>query len=54
VHFDRAGEGYVISRIDLRAEAEVPGINEEAFQEQTRLPSGTAHFPKLWQASRSA
>jgi hypothetical protein len=34
VHFDRAGEGYVISQIDLRTEAEVPGINEEAFQEQ--------------------
>ncbi len=34
VHFDRAGEGYVISRIDLRAEAEVPGINEGVFQEQ--------------------
>ncbi len=34
VHFDRAGEGYIISRIDLLAEAEVPGINEEVFQEQ--------------------
>lgn len=34
VYFDRAGEGYAISRIDLRAEAEVPGINEEVFQEQ--------------------
>ena len=34
VHFDRAEEGYVINRIDLRTEAEVPGIDEEAFHEQ--------------------
>jgi lipoyl-dependent peroxiredoxin len=34
VHFDRAEEGFVISRIDLRTEAEVPGIDEETFQEQ--------------------
>ncbi len=34
VHFERAEEGYVISRIDLWAEAEIPGINEEVFQEQ--------------------
>jgi osmotically inducible protein OsmC len=34
VHFERAKEGYVISRIDLRTEAEVPGIEEETFQEK--------------------
>ena len=34
VHFERAEEGYVISRIDLLTEAEVPGIDEEAFHEQ--------------------
>ena len=55
VRFDRVGEGYVISRIDLQADAEVPGINEEALQEQAEAAKrGTAQFPKLWQASRSA
>ena len=34
VHFDRAEDGYVISRIDLQTEAEVPGVNEQLFQEQ--------------------
>ena len=34
VLFERGGEGYIISRIDLRTEAEVPGIDEETFQEQ--------------------
>jgi lipoyl-dependent peroxiredoxin len=34
VHFGRAGEGYAISRIDLRTEAEVPGIDEGLFLEK--------------------
>ncbi|MDQ4129215.1 MAG: OsmC family peroxiredoxin [Actinomycetota bacterium] len=34
VRFGRAGEGYAISRIDLRTEAEVPGIDEGLFLEK--------------------
>ena len=34
MHFERAEEGYVISQIELLTEAEVPGIDEEAFHEQ--------------------
>ncbi len=34
VRFGRAGEGYAISRIDLRTEAEVPGVDEELFLER--------------------
>ena len=34
VHFERGEDGYVISRIDLQTEAEVPGVDEEVFQEQ--------------------
>lgn len=34
VHFERAEEGYVINRIELLTEAEVPGIDEEAFKEK--------------------
>jgi osmotically inducible protein OsmC len=34
VHFDRVDAGYQISKIDLRTEAEVPGIDAAAFQEQ--------------------
>jgi lipoyl-dependent peroxiredoxin len=34
VHFGRSGAGYAISRIDLRTEAEVPGVNEELFLEK--------------------
>src|SRR5205807_5754061 len=34
VHLDKAGSGFRISRIDLRTEAEVPGIDEASFQEQ--------------------
>jgi osmotically inducible protein OsmC len=34
VRFGRSGEGYAISRIDLRTEAEVPGVAEELFLEK--------------------
>ena len=30
----RSGEGYEISRIDLRTEAEIPGVDEELFLEK--------------------
>lgn len=34
VRFGRAGEGYAISRIDLRTEAEVSGVDESLFVEK--------------------
>ncbi len=34
VRFGRSGEGYAISRIDLRTEAEVPGVDENLFLEK--------------------
>ena len=34
VRFGRAGEGYAIGRIDLRTEAEVPGVDEGLFLEK--------------------
>src|SRR3712207_293731 len=33
VRFDKVGEGFAITRIDLTTEAEVPGIDEAKFQE---------------------
>ena len=34
VRFGRSGEGYAISRIELRTEAEVPGVDEGLFLEK--------------------
>lgn len=34
VHLDKDGTGFSISRIELECEAEVPGIDDAAFQEQ--------------------
>src|ERR687897_1412626 len=34
VRFGRSGEGYEISRIDLRTEAQIPGVDEELFLEK--------------------
>jgi lipoyl-dependent peroxiredoxin len=33
VHFDKVGEGFAITSIDLSMEAEVPGIDSAKFQE---------------------
>ena len=33
VHFDKVGEGFAITAIDLKTEADVPGIDEARFQE---------------------
>src|SRR5215472_6435267 len=33
VHFDKVGEGFAITSIDLNTEAEVPGIDAAKFQE---------------------
>lgn len=34
VHLEKAGTGFAISRIELECEAEIPGIDDAAFQEQ--------------------
>jgi lipoyl-dependent peroxiredoxin len=36
VHLEKVGEGFKITRIDLDCEAEVPGIDDAAFQEAAR------------------
>jgi osmotically inducible protein OsmC len=36
VHLDKQGQGFAITRIELETEAEVPGIDEAAFQEQAK------------------
>ena len=33
VHLDKDGEGFTITRVHLQSEAEVPGIDEDAFQQ---------------------
>jgi osmotically inducible protein OsmC len=33
VHLDKAGEGFAITRIELRTRASVPGLSNEEFQE---------------------
>ena len=35
VHLDKTDAGFGITKIELRTEAEVPGIDEAAFKEQT-------------------
>jgi len=36
-HIERAGEGFKITHIDLETEAEIPGIDDERFQEQAQV-----------------
>ena len=34
VHLEKVGEGFKITRIELRTEAKIPGISREVFQEK--------------------
>jgi lipoyl-dependent peroxiredoxin len=34
VHIEKVGDGFKITSIDLKTEAEVPGIDEKSFSEQ--------------------
>jgi osmotically inducible protein OsmC len=36
VHLEKVGEGFKITRIELACEAEVPGLDDAAFQEAAR------------------
>lgn len=36
VTFEKQGEGFAITRIDLQTEADVPGIDEATFQSQAK------------------
>lgn len=36
VHLEKVGEGFGITKIDLTTRAEVPGIDEETFQEHAK------------------
>ena len=35
-HLEKVGEGFKITRIELSTEAEVPGVDEDAFQEHAQ------------------
>src|SRR6185295_6758169 len=41
VHLEKVGEGFKITRIDLDTEADVPNIDEAAFQEAARKAKET-------------
>lgn len=34
VHFQKVGEGFAITRIELNTEAQIPGIDQATFQQQ--------------------
>lgn len=36
VHLDKAGGGFAITRIELECEAEIPGLDEGAFQQHAQ------------------
>jgi lipoyl-dependent peroxiredoxin len=46
VHLEPVGGGFEITRIELSAEAEVPGIGEAAFQEQAQAAKNNCPVSK--------
>lgn len=50
VTFDKVGDGFAITRIALDCEAEVPGIDDAAFQEQARAAKENCPISKALRA----
>jgi osmotically inducible protein OsmC len=46
VHLERGGDGFAITRIDLTTEAEVPGLDEAAFQQHAQTAKQTCPVSK--------
>jgi osmotically inducible protein OsmC len=46
VHLDKVEGGFGITKIDLRTEAEVPGIDESAFKEQAETAKANCPVSK--------
>jgi len=47
VHLEKGAEGFSIPRIDLQSEADVPGISEAAFREQSEKAEQNCPVSKL-------
>jgi osmotically inducible protein OsmC len=52
VHLEKGAEGFGIPRIDLRTEAEVPGIDAAAFQQQAETAKKNCPISKLLAAAQ--
>lgn len=46
VHIEKVGEGFEITRIDLETEAEVPGIDDAAFQKEAEAAKANCPVSK--------
>jgi len=46
VQFDKVGDGFAITRIDLRTEAQVPGLDEAAFRQEAETAKATCPVSK--------
>lgn len=51
VHLEKVGEGFAITRIDLECEAEVPGIDENAFHAQATAAKENCPVSKALKAT---
>lgn len=51
VHIEKVGEGWQITRIELRTEADVPGIDEGTFQEHAQGAKGGCPVSKALSVS---
>lgn len=52
VHLEKVGEGFEITRIDLETDAEVPGIDDEAFQKEAEAAKANCPVSKALAGSR--
>jgi lipoyl-dependent peroxiredoxin len=54
VHFNKVSDGFKITRIDLKTEADVPGIDESAFREHAEATKKTCPVSKALAATEIA
>jgi len=48
VHLDKVGEGWAISTVDLVTEAEIPGIDQQTFQQHAETAKKNCPVSKLF------
>jgi osmotically inducible protein OsmC len=52
VHLEKSGDGFAIPRIELQTDADVPGIDERAFQQHAETAKQDCPVSKLLAAAK--
>lgn len=51
VHIERVGDGFKITRVDLKTRARIPGIDRDAFMQQAKAAKAGCPVSQLFQGA---